>query len=85
MQIITIKNISGYTDSVGSEKSNIILSHKRNESIINFLKKNFSIENNFTVTDFGETNPVSQTDNALNRRVEISIQLKKGFNRIQLL
>jgi len=75
-QNITIKNISGYTDTVGSEKSNLILSHKRNESVINFLKKNFSIQNNFIVNDFGETNPISQTDNALNRRVEIALQLK---------
>src|ERR1700689_2873495 len=75
-QIITIKNISGYTDSVGSESSNLILSNKRNESVINFLKNNFSIQKNYTVNNFGKAHPVSQTDNALNRRVEIGIQLK---------
>lgn len=78
-QLAAIKNISGYTDSVGSSASNLILAGKRNWAAIGFLKKYSFLKENFPVNNFGETHPASQTDNALNRRVEISIQFKKDL------
>ncbi|HEX4375479.1 MAG TPA: OmpA family protein [Puia sp.] len=78
-QLTAIKNISGYTDSVGSSASNFILAEKRNRTVIDLLKKYLSLNKNYSLNNFGETHPASQTDNALNRRVEITIQFKKDI------
>ncbi|HSZ85543.1 MAG TPA: OmpA family protein [Puia sp.] len=78
-QSATIKNISGFTDSVGSSVSNFILAEKRNRSAIALLKKYSFLNKNYPVNNFGETHPASQTDNTLNRRVEIVIQFKKDL------
>ncbi|SRR5579871_380695 len=72
---LIIKNISGFTDTVGSTKSNILLSKKRSLSIARYFKKNTQFNQDYSVKYFGESNTVSQTDNFLNRRVEISIQV----------
>jgi outer membrane protein OmpA-like peptidoglycan-associated protein len=78
-QFAVIKNISGYTDPVGSSTSNFILAEKRNNTVIDFLKKYSFLKDSYQVNNFGETHPASQSDNALNRRVEITIQFKKDI------
>jgi outer membrane protein OmpA-like peptidoglycan-associated protein len=78
-QSAIIKNISGYTDSVGSSTSNFILAERRSRIVIEFLKKYSFLKNSYSINNFGETHPASQTDNALNRRVEIVIQFKKDM------
>jgi outer membrane protein OmpA-like peptidoglycan-associated protein len=78
-QFAAVKNISGPTDPVGSSAANFILAGERNKTVINFLKKYSSPKENYSENNFGETHPASQTDNALNRRVEIIIQLKKNL------
>ena len=69
-----VKKISGYTDSVGSAEKNIILSKKRSEYIAGLLKRNFNVQENYKVDYFGEKEPASLRDNAMNRRVEIYLQ-----------
>jgi outer membrane protein OmpA-like peptidoglycan-associated protein len=78
-QFAIIKTISGHTDTVGSKANNFILAEKRNSAVIDFLKKYSFLKENYAVNDLGETHPASQTDNALNRRVEIAIQLKNDL------
>ena len=72
---VTVTNISGYTDTVGNEKSNLQLSAKRSRCVVAWLKKYAAMRGLFTVENLGETMPVSKRDNALNRRVEIRIEL----------
>jgi outer membrane protein OmpA-like peptidoglycan-associated protein len=81
--IITIDDpdieVHGHTDSTGPEEYNMGLSHRRAVSVRDFLVENFSqlSENQFTVRDFGEGQPVATNDTregrAQNRRVEIKI------------
>ncbi len=69
-----IKNIEIYahTDSIGSEKANLILSNKRAKSIEKALKE---IKIDFKVFAKGESEPIkpnsSKSGRAFNRRVEI--------------
>jgi OOP family OmpA-OmpF porin len=81
--IITIEDpdieVHGHTDATGPEEYNMALSHRRAVSVRDFLVENFSqlSENQFTVRDFGEGEPVATNDTregrAQNRRVEIKI------------
>src|SRR5579862_204917 len=74
---VTVKSISGFTDSIGSSASNFILAGKRNRATMNFLKKYSFLAVNYPVYNFGKTRSAGQSDNALNRRVEIAIASKK--------
>ncbi|MCP5092611.1 MAG: OmpA family protein, partial [Gammaproteobacteria bacterium] len=69
--------ISGHTDSVGSEASNMALAERRARSAYDYLRKVEKLpEEQFVVQAFGETRPIAGNDAAwgreLNRRVEIS-------------
>jgi outer membrane protein OmpA-like peptidoglycan-associated protein len=66
-----IKSISGYTDSVGTIRDNLMLAEKRNETVIDFLKQHNLLTDNYKVFTYGEENPVSHDSLSLNRRVEI--------------
>ena len=70
-----VTSVAGYTDSVGTQKSNLLLSQKRINWILNYLKKNYPVRDNITVQNFGMSNPESRTDYALNRRVEITLRV----------
>jgi outer membrane protein OmpA-like peptidoglycan-associated protein len=74
----TIKSISGFTDSVGSSESNILLSRKRSEYVVHLLQRHFRPGRDFTVTNYGEEHPASHFDNSLNRRVEILLNIQKN-------
>lgn len=70
--------IEGYTDSVGSSESNLVLSEKRAQSIKRFLTDNCHISANLIETyAFGENNPVESNNTEegrkKNRRVEIVV------------
>src|SRR5450755_4647506 len=65
--------ISGYTDSIGTFQANMQLSTKRSESVVEFLT-GYSRHIKYRVKNFGEMNPVSVKDISLNRRVEIRFQ-----------
>lgn len=80
--------IAGHTDSVGSEPYNQALSERRAESVRVYLLENFDIApDRLTSVGFGETRPLmpntSQTERALNRRVEFELLNPDAAERIE--
>lgn len=73
----TIVEISGHTDSVGSDEANQRLSEQRAGSVSNYLAGKGLMRERFEVVGMGERYPVSSNDTdsgrALNRRVEIRV------------
>ncbi|MGB5739593.1 MAG: OmpA family protein [Woeseia sp.] len=72
-----IVSISGHTDSVGSEASNMALSERRARSAFNYLHEVEDLPaSQFVVHAYGESRPLADNDTSwgreLNRRVEIS-------------
>ncbi len=70
-------HINGHTDNTGTDEVNQKLSEKRAASVSKFLIAQKVAETRFTVTGFGETQPLvdnSTAENrALNRRVEVIV------------
>lgn len=74
--------IEGHTDSIGSDKQNLLLSTQRCESVRNWLVQNDMVTvNQSAVYPYGRSRPVASNKTpagrALNRRVEIIIFRKK--------
>jgi outer membrane protein OmpA-like peptidoglycan-associated protein len=73
----TIVEVSGHTDSVGSDAANQTLSVQRANSVGNYLIGKGLVRQRFEIVGFGETRPVASNDTdsgrALNRRVEIRV------------
>jgi len=69
---ITIK---GHTNSVGSDKTNLILSHNRAASVRAALQQRGIPANIIRIHGFGETQPMTGTNSSepINRRVEYAI------------
>ena len=69
--------IEGYTDNVGDEAANQILSENRAKAVKQFLSKNGITETRITYKGFGEKNPIAdngtEKGRAENRRTEFSI------------
>jgi outer membrane protein OmpA-like peptidoglycan-associated protein len=69
--------IAGHTDAIGSEDYNMTLSRQRAESVANYLENLGVSRTRFTLTGFGETQPIASNDTSegqqLNRRVEVAI------------
>ena len=69
--------IQGYTDSVGSDAYNQVLSQKRSESVKGFLVQSGVSADQITARGFGEANPVASNDTdegrRLNRRVDVIV------------
>jgi OOP family OmpA-OmpF porin len=67
--------VAGYTDNIGSEKYNLMLSKKRAQAVANLLIKYGVSPSKIVVKGFGEKYPLlpntTETNRALNRRVEI--------------
>ena len=69
--------INGYTDSVGNDQSNQVLSQKRAQAVADYLTSKGVDTAKLAVTGLGESNPVA--DNATkegqfkNRRIEFNI------------
>lgn len=72
---ITIK---GHTNSIGSDRSNLLLSHNRAASVRKALLQRGIPANMIRVHGFGETKPMRGTNpqEAVNRRVEYAITKK---------
>ncbi|MDP8161740.1 porin OmpA [Pasteurella skyensis] len=51
--------VNGYTDRIGSEKSNVRLSQRRAETVANYLVSKGIKPANITAVGYGETNPVT--------------------------
>ncbi|KWF10076.1 OmpA family protein [Burkholderia pseudomultivorans] len=70
--------ITGYTDSVGSDASNLALSKRRAETVAAYLTRHGLKTQALTVTGRGSADPVASNataeGRASNRRVEISLQ-----------
>jgi len=73
--------IEGHTDSVGSEKDNLLLSENRAKSVFQYLveKKNIQSER-LRVAGCGENRPIAdnrtKTGRAMNRRVEFHVEIQ---------
>ena len=70
-------NITGYTDNVGDANSNVILSKKRAQSVVNYLiNKGIPKERFQSIDGLGDDNPIADNSTsegkAKNRRTEIT-------------
>lgn len=69
--------IIGYTDNVGNEEKNTLLSENRAIAVANYLIENGISEQRIKKAGFGSSNPIgdnsSEAGRALNRRIEIKI------------
>lgn len=72
--------ISGYTDSQGSEATNLTLSQARVDAVKSYLTRNSVSESRIEATGFGEAKPIASnataTGRAQNRRVELELFLR---------
>lgn len=73
----TIVEVSGHTDSVGSDAANQALSERRASTVANYLVSQNLLRQRFEIVGMGERYPVASNDTdqgrSLNRRVEIRI------------
>ena len=73
----TIVEVSGHTDSVGSDAANQTLSERRANSVASYLIGQGLLRERFEIVGMGERYPVASNDNdsgrSLNRRVEIRL------------
>lgn len=69
--------IAGHTDDIGNDEANLILSHDRAFSVMNYLIKKGSNPKQMQEKGYGETRPLVPNDGdenrAINRRVELEI------------
>ena len=69
--------MEGYTDSVGTDESNMVLSENRANSVRDFLVKQGIATSSISSAGFGEGQPVATNDTAAgrqqNRRVELVV------------
>ncbi len=70
--------IEGFTDNVGSDASNMVLSQNRANTVSNYLSSHGVPASRITANGKGEALPVAGNDNSagrqLNRRVEVTIE-----------
>jgi outer membrane protein OmpA-like peptidoglycan-associated protein len=78
----TIVEVSGHTDSVGSDAANQTLSERRANAVSGYLMGQGVVRERFEVVGMGERYPVASNDTdsgrALNRRVEIRLLPLQG-------
>jgi OmpA-OmpF porin, OOP family len=78
--------VVGYTDSVGSDEYNQLLSEKRASSVINYLQQTcrWKPYRMLTPTGMAESDPLASNDTnegkAQNRRVSVNILVSKGLD-----
>jgi outer membrane protein OmpA-like peptidoglycan-associated protein len=69
--------VEGYTDSAGTEQSNMVLSENRANAVRDFLMKQGIATSSISSTGFGEDRPVATNDTAAgrqqNRRVSLVV------------
>jgi outer membrane protein OmpA-like peptidoglycan-associated protein len=74
----TTIEINGYTDNIGNDKTNLLLSQKRADAIANYLIKNGLENKNIITKGYGSNFNIApndtETNRALNRRVEVKIK-----------
>lgn len=78
-----VVEISGHTDSDGSDEHNETLSHNRAQSVVNFLQEKGVYDARMVARGYGENEPIAPNDNKenkqLNRRTEFKVlRLEEG-------
>ena len=68
--------ISGHTDDIGNDQTNMELSKKRAQSVVNFLLENGIATDRMFFKGFGESIPKVKNDTELNRQQNRRIELK---------
>ncbi len=68
--------ISGHTDDIGSDATNLTLSQKRAASVIAFLQQNGIETNRLSSVGYGETKPVLANSNEENRQINRRIEMR---------
>ncbi|WP_026754403.1 OmpA family protein [Sediminibacter sp. Hel_I_10] len=70
--------IEGHTDSVGSEKTNELLSDRRANAVMDYLVAKGIDQDRLTAKGYGESNPIASNKTAAgrknNRRVEVKLK-----------
>ena len=78
----TIVEVSGHTDSIGSDAANQVLSERRANAVSSYLMGQGVVRERFEVVGMGERYPVASNDTdscrAMNRRVEIRLLPLQG-------
>lgn len=69
-------HITGHTDSTGTEEHNLQLSKERAASVATYLTEHGISPDRITTEGLGASQPVSHTDNSLNRRIEIHLLME---------
>lgn len=74
--------VEGYTDSTGSDSSNLVLSERRAEAVVTALVNMGVARNQLSSQGYGEARPVAGNDSSggrqMNRRVEIVLSDEAG-------
>jgi len=70
--------ISGHTDTIGSDDTNLELSRRRAEAVADYLKKAGIAAERMTAVGYGNTRPIASNDSeagrAQNRRIEFEVK-----------
>jgi outer membrane protein OmpA-like peptidoglycan-associated protein len=70
--------VSGHTDSIGSERSNRTLSQQRAQAIVDFLSKGGVPSEKLVAVGYGSSKPIASNNSAegraRNRRIELAIK-----------
>ena len=69
-------HITGHTDDTGTQEHNLTLSLQRAESVGTYLKEHGISAERITTEGVGSSQPVSLTENSLNRRIEIHLLME---------
>jgi OmpA-OmpF porin, OOP family len=79
--------IAGFTDSTGNPEANRVLSQRRADAVVSYLRENFDIPLRRMITPAGYGAAKSVADNTTatgrsqNRRVEVKILVSRGLSR----
>lgn len=69
--------VQGHTDSDGDDESNLVLSQKRAQSVIDYVASQGVDKSRMTAKGYGETKPIASNDTAegkaKNRRTEVKV------------
>lgn len=68
--------ISGHTDDVGNDKTNLELSNRRADAVVDYLKAKGISAERLVAKGYGETQPKVKNDSEANRQLNRRIELK---------
>jgi outer membrane protein OmpA-like peptidoglycan-associated protein len=68
--------VSGHTDDIGNDATNLELSKKRAQSVVEYLKSVGIVTDRLVSKGYGETQPKSKNDSEANRQLNRRIELR---------